>query len=69
MKDYEKKIRTQEKLRMAVLLIATAIILAGITVRERLPWLIYLAAAPLAVMVVNTLLIRHYEKKQREQEK
>lgn len=69
MKDYDKKIKTQEKLMRIALVIATAIILAGITVRERLPWLMYLSAAPLAVMLINALLIRRYEKKQREQEK
>lgn len=69
MKDYDKKIKTQEKLMRIALVIATGILLAGIAVRERLPWLMYFAAAPLAVMLINTLLIRRYEKKRREQEK
>lgn len=68
MKDYEKKIRTQDKLRTAALLLATVTVLAGIFLRDLLPWLLYLSAIPLACMIVSTLLIRHYEKKRRAEE-
>lgn len=68
MKDYDKKIKTQEKLMRIALVIATVLLVAGVAVRERLPWLLYCAAVPLTLMIVNTLLIKRYEKKQRAEE-
>lgn len=65
----EKKIRTQENIRLLALAAASLLVVSGIMLRESYPWLIYLAAVPLAVMVINTLIIRKLEKKKDAEDK
>lgn len=59
---FRGRIRRQENIRIAALVLAALLLIAGYALLRTTKLLIYTAALPLFVMLINTLLIRNYER-------